>query len=208
MEGGWKATSKKCTAGWVLPLTAGFSHQFQQQGCLRYCHRPQREHPAGREASCPWLIRSWLGCSVSRSSALPFGPHLDSLLPQFLSCGLHRSLPCPRSNCHLPPTHPSSLLLCYRESPLILQATSPWPTCLLQIETPALMCCIFTVKLQTVWNTYIVASLAAQRVKHPPEVRETQVWSLGREDPLEKEMATHSSIPAWRILWTEEPGGL
>ena len=37
---------------------------------------------------------------------------------------------------------------------------------------------------------------------------ETQVWSLGWEDPLEKGMATHSSIPIWRILWTEEPGGL
>ena len=38
-------------------------------------------------------------------------------------------------------------------------------------------------------------------------MKETQVWSLGQEDPLEKEMATHSSI-AWRIPWTEEPGGL
>ena len=39
-------------------------------------------------------------------------------------------------------------------------------------------------------------------------MQETQVWSLGREDPLEKKMATHSSILAWKILWTEEPGGL
>ena len=39
-------------------------------------------------------------------------------------------------------------------------------------------------------------------------MQETQVRSLGQEDPLEKEMATHSSIPAWRIPWTEEPGGL
>ena len=39
-------------------------------------------------------------------------------------------------------------------------------------------------------------------------MRETQVQSLGQEDPLEKEMATHSSILAWRIPWTEEPGGL
>ena len=38
-------------------------------------------------------------------------------------------------------------------------------------------------------------------------MQETQVQFLGREDPLEKEMATHSSIPAWRISWTEEPGG-
>ena len=45
-------------------------------------------------------------------------------------------------------------------------------------------------------------------VKHLPAVRETQVRSPGQEDPLEKEMATHSSILAWRIPWTEEPGRL
>ena len=48
----------------------------------------------------------------------------------------------------------------------------------------------------------------AQRLKHLPAMRETWVRSLGREDPLEEEMATHSSILAWRIPWTEEPGGL
>ena len=52
------------------------------------------------------------------------------------------------------------------------------------------------------------ASLVAQRLKCLPAMRETWVQSLGREDPLEKEMATHSSILAWRIPWTEEPGGL
>ena len=45
-----------------------------------------------------------------------------------------------------------------------------------------------------------------QRVKHLLTRQETSVRSLGREDPLEKEMATHSSILAWRIPWTEEPG--
>ena len=52
------------------------------------------------------------------------------------------------------------------------------------------------------------ASLVAQMVKNLPAVQETQVRSLGREDPLEKEMATHSSILAWKIPWTEEPHGL
>ena len=51
-------------------------------------------------------------------------------------------------------------------------------------------------------------TLVAQMVKHLPAIRETQVRSLGWEDPLEKEMATHSSILAWRIPWTEEPGRL
>ena len=55
----------------------------------------------------------------------------------------------------------------------------------------------------TVWET-----LVAQRLKHLPEMRETWVRSLGWEDPLEKEMATHSSILAWRIPWTGEPDGL
>ena len=48
----------------------------------------------------------------------------------------------------------------------------------------------------------------AQRLKHLPGMQETQVPSLGWEDPLEKGIATHSSILAWRIPWTEEPGGL
>ena len=49
---------------------------------------------------------------------------------------------------------------------------------------------------------------SAQRLKRLPTMRETWVRSLGREDPLEKEMATHSSVLAWRIPWTEELGGL
>ena len=48
----------------------------------------------------------------------------------------------------------------------------------------------------------------AQMVKHLPAMQEAQVQSLGREEPLEKEMAIHSSILAWRIPWTEDPGGL
>ena len=52
------------------------------------------------------------------------------------------------------------------------------------------------------------ASLVAQMVKNLPAVQETQVQSLGWEDPLEKEIGTHSSILAWKIPWKEEPGGL
>ena len=52
------------------------------------------------------------------------------------------------------------------------------------------------------------APLIAQLVKNLPPLQETQVQSLGREDPLEKEMATRPSILAWRIPWTEEPGEL
>ena len=52
---------------------------------------------------------------------------------------------------------------------------------------------------------------SSSAVKHPPaiqEMQETQVRSLGQEDPLEKEMATHSSILVWKMPWTEEPRGL
>ena len=53
-----------------------------------------------------------------------------------------------------------------------------------------------------------MASLVAQLVKSSPAMQETGVRSLGQEDPLEREIATHSSILAWEIAWTEEPGGL
>ena len=65
-----------------------------------------------------------------------------------------------------------------------------------------------------VLNNYIIpmqsleASLVAQSVKNMPAMQDTWVHFLGGEDPLEKEMATHSSIPAWKIPWTEEPGRL
>ena len=61
-----------------------------------------------------------------------------------------------------------------------------------------------TLKFAILFNSYLVA----QMVKHLPAVRETWVRSLGWEDPLEKEMATHSSTLAWKIPWMEEPGRL
>ena len=54
----------------------------------------------------------------------------------------------------------------------------------------------------------LVDKMVAQMVKNVPAMQETRVESLGREDPLEKGMATHSSILSWRIPWTEEPGRL
>ena len=60
----------------------------------------------------------------------------------------------------------------------------------------------------TVSNKDTMASLVGQRIKRLPAMEETQIQSLGGEDPLEKEIATNSSIFAWRIPWTEEPGRL
>ena len=61
---------------------------------------------------------------------------------------------------------------------------------------------------QPFFLAYVSQSPVAQLVKNLPAMQKTWVQSLGGEDPLEKEMAIHSSILAWRILWTEEPGGL
>ena len=55
---------------------------------------------------------------------------------------------------------------------------------------------------------YFGTSLVAQMVKNLPAMQETRVLSLGLKDPLKKGMTTHSSTLAWRIPWTEEPGGL
>ena len=63
----------------------------------------------------------------------------------------------------------------------------------------------------TLWaeqNWAVVSLVQAQSVKNLPAIQETGVQSLGLEDPMEKEMATPSSILAWGIPWTEEPGGL
>ena len=62
---------------------------------------------------------------------------------------------------------------------------------------------LFSLSLPFYW-----ASLVAQRVKHLPTMRETRVRSLGREDPLEKAMATHFNTLAWKTQWTEKPGRL
>ena len=67
----------------------------------------------------------------------------------------------------------------------------------------AIQCCIYKIIL-----IFARASLVAQMVKNLPPIWDSQVQSLGQEDPLEKRMATHSSILSWRIPWTEEPDRL
>ena len=76
-----------------------------------------------------------------------------------------------------------------------------WPLC--HQGSP---CCLFYIYFR-LWK-WCWASLVVQVVKNLPAVQETWVWSLGWEGLLEKGMATHFSIFAWRIPWTEEPGGL
>ena len=92
---------------------------------------------------------------------------------------------------------------------LIVQLSHPYMT---TGKTIALTRQIFVGKvislLFNMLSSWSWASLVAQRLKRLPLMQETWVRSLSQEDPLEKEMATHSSILAWRIPWTEEPGGL
>ena len=74
---------------------------------------------------------------------------------------------------------------------------------LLQSKLSQVLFCIFEIKFH-----FHRTSLVAQTIKNPSAMQETWVRSLDWEDPLEKEMATHSSILAWRIPWTEDPGEL
>ena len=64
------------------------------------------------------------------------------------------------------------------------------------------------IKILSFLFTFFYGTLVAQMVKNLPAIQETQLCSLDQVDPLEKGMATHSSILAWRIPWTDEPGGL
>ena len=68
--------------------------------------------------------------------------------------------------------------------------------------------CVCVCFILRVTQPYYWSSLVTERVKNLPAMQETRVQSLGLEDPLEKEMEAYSSILAWRIPWTEEPGGL
>ena len=110
----------------------------------------------------------------------------DSLRPHELQ---HTRPPCPSPT---PGVHPDSRPLSQWCHPAIHPLSSPSLRCSLNIGLMS------------------DCSLGAQLVKNVPmqEAQEMWVWSLGWEDPLEKEMATHSSILARRILWTAEPGGL
>ena len=67
---------------------------------------------------------------------------------------------------------------------------------------------VFWIFILTIYKVPTRASLVAGTVKNPPAMQETWVQSLGQEDPLKKEVATHSSILAWEIPWIEKPGRL
>ena len=91
--------------------------------------------------------------------------------------------------------------------------TQPWPPPSEQGQTkakhlPKALSWFFNASLSPILEHHVGVSLMAQMVKNPLAMQDTQAWSLGQEDPLENGMATYFSIPAWRISWTEVPGGL
>ena len=76
-------------------------------------------------------------------------------------------------------------------------------------EEDTIVCAVSQIRrLRPQWDKSSKIKHVAQWVKNLPTMQETRVQSLGQEDPLEREMATHSSMLAWRIPWTEEPGRL
>ena len=102
-----------------------------------------------------------------------------------------------------------NLLLCHTQPPLSFVfkfISSTIRFSLFNWSRVDLQCCI-SFRCTEKWFRYIWASLVAQKVNDLPATQKTQARSLGWEDPLEKGIATHSSILAWRIPWTEEPGG-
>ena len=93
----------------------------------------------------------------------------------------------------------------------MIYSLRPWThntsSCLLSLWPPIFLSSFFDPQTSP-WLLALWATLVAQMVKNLLAVQETLVRSLGWEDPLEKAMVTHSSILAWRIPWTEKPGGL
>ena len=85
--------------------------------------------------------------------------------------------------------------------------STDWHNIVNQLYFNKIYICVYVCKYIYIY-VYIWASLIAQSIKNLPAMKETWVRFLGQEDALEKKMATHSSILAWRIPWTEEPGRL
>ena len=107
-----------------------------------------------------------------------------------------------------PPSLIVSLTIVIRDDLMLEEIAHLWDA----ISSPMTLLFLHTnlTSLYTHTHIYIYtwASLMTNTVKNPPAMQETWVWSLGQEDPLEEGTATHSSILAWRIPWTEELGGL
>ena len=101
----------------------------------------------------------------------------------------------------------ATLMLCVFKLTQALWRQGPWLSIWLLHIHPAL-CTLLAISSCSINISWKYASLVAQTVKNLPAMWDTWVWSLDQEDPLEKEMATHSSLLPWRAPWTEEPGGL
>ena len=151
--------------------------------------------------------------TLQNTVTVPFTTHKAPPLPPGPEDTIVLQAPCPRGtgpswslNSHCSRTHKINL-------PPVMTLTMYFPCSKSCYNSPLPADTVLTPNLAQAFKglnlTYHTgASLVAQTVKNLPAVWETQVRSLGREDPLEKRIATHSSILSWRIPWTEEPGGL
>ena len=148
-----------------------------------HCFTPPSVHTESRKIW--WRLGQIISCLDSRSfSGFPFLSEKSSRPGgAFVGMAHHVSL---------------HLLLLFS---LLTQLQLHWPSCCF-LKSPDMLPPL------GLSSYFLWASLVAQRLKHLPTMWETWVQSLGWEGPLEKEMVTHSRILAWRIPWTEEPGGL
>ena len=171
------------------------------QSCPTLCD-PVDCSPPG--SSVHWILQArileWVAISFSKGSSRP----RDQTLVSHVSCTGRQILYCKRHLESLIYTHILGRII-YQKIFRRFKMTMTfrlcyWTNCITDIRKFA--------HVNITPPSWVIASLVAQRLKHLPPMWETWVRSLGREDPLEKEMATHSSILAWRIPWTEEPGGL
>ena len=156
-------------------------------------------------SSVHWILQArileWVAISFSKGSSRP----RDRTLVSHVSCMGRQILYCKRHLERLIYTHILGRIIyqnIFRRFKMTMTfRLCYWTNCITDIRKLA------HVKNPPSWLG-LALNLVAQRLKRLPPMWETWVRSLGLEDPLEKEMATHSSILARRIPWTEEPGGL
>ena len=159
---------------------------------------------SSRHLFCNWKL-------VPLNCLYLFCPFPQSLLWQLPVCFL--CLWVPRSRLAGPQSPGANVYMCNYPVPgLLTRGCGSWPHCTPTLPTrfiPVPSLVLEALFLQSLGHSHWQSGLPrGSVVKNLPAMQEPQVWSLGLRDPLEEEMATHSSILAWRIPRTEEPGGL
>ena len=188
-----------------------FNRSFQFSSVTKSCPTPASPWPAAHQASLS-IINSWsllkLTCIMSVIAIQTSHP-LSSPSPPAFKCSQHQGLSQPVGS-----SHQVAKVLGVSASPSVLPMnTQDWSplglTGWISLQ-PKGLSSVFSNTTVQFFSTQLslVTSLVAQMVKCLSTMQETRVWSLGQEDPLEKEMAIHSNSISWKMPWTEEPGRL